>query len=165
MGKVFRIVEAPDGTRKVDKEEFYVGLKDLGVKITKKEAEALLDYLDTSDDGYVNYDEFLVGIRGVPNAERQAVIDQAFNKFDKDGYGFLNSADLKVVFDSTQHPKVLSGEETEDEIFTQFLTHFGDKHRDGRITKPEWNDYYAATSATISNDYSFVDLMTTAWKL
>ncbi len=139
--------------------------KDLGVVITKKEAEALLDYLDTSDDGYVNYDEFLVGIRGTPNPVRQAVIDQAFAKFDKDGYGFLNSADLKVVFDCSRHPRVLSGEETEDEVFTQFLTHFGDKNRDGRITRWEWNDYYSATSATISNDDTFIDLMRTAWKL
>lgn len=56
-----------DGNRKIDKEEFYVGLKDLGVTISKKEAEALLEHLDTNDDGFVNYDEFLIGIRGKPN--------------------------------------------------------------------------------------------------
>ena len=56
-----------DGNRKIDKEEFYIGLKDLGVTISKKEAESLLDYLDTNDDGFVNYDEFLIGIRGKPN--------------------------------------------------------------------------------------------------
>ncbi len=56
-----------DGNRKIDKEEFYWGLKDQGVNITKREAEALLAYLDTDEDGFVNYDEFLYGIRGKPN--------------------------------------------------------------------------------------------------
>lgn len=70
MGRAFRIVDNIDGNRKIDKEEFYVGLKDWGVTITKREAEALLDYLDTGDDGFVNYDEFLVGIRGKPNQKR-----------------------------------------------------------------------------------------------
>ncbi len=75
--------------RQIDKEEFYWGLKDLGVTITKREAELLLDHLDTNDDGFVNYDEFLYGIRGKPNQRRQAFIDKAFFKFDKDGNGVI----------------------------------------------------------------------------
>jgi Ca2+-binding EF-hand superfamily protein len=67
MGKVFRIMDNGDGNRKINKEEFYIGLKDLGVTISKREAEILLAYLDTDDDGVVNYDEFLFGIRGKPN--------------------------------------------------------------------------------------------------
>ena len=47
MGRVFKIMDNVDGNRKIDKEEFYVGLMDWGVTISKKEAEALLDYLDT----------------------------------------------------------------------------------------------------------------------
>lgn len=52
------------------KEDFYWCLKDLGVKISKKEAEFILDYLDTDESGYVNYDEFLISIRGRPNEVR-----------------------------------------------------------------------------------------------
>ena len=44
---------------------------------------------------------------------------------------------------------------TEDEVFTQFLTHFGDKNKDGTITKAEWDDHYAAVSANIDNDDHF----------
>ena len=63
------------------------------------------------------------------------------------------------------HPKVISGEMTEDEVFTLFLQNFGDKNRDGKITKAEWNDYYAAVSANIDNDEHFCKLMRTAWRL
>ena len=40
--------------------------------------------MDTDGDGYVNYDEFLVGIRGIPSRERRGVIAKAFMKFDKE---------------------------------------------------------------------------------
>ncbi len=165
MGRSFRIMDNGVDDRKIDKEEFYWGLKDLGVTITKREAELLLDYLDTDDDGFVNYDEFLYGIRGKPNPRRQAFIDKAFFKFDKDGNGEITSADLRGVYNCDKHPKVQSGEMTEDEVFTLFLQNFGDKNRDGKISKAEWNDYYAAISANIDNDEHFVSLMRTAWRL
>lgn len=59
-----------DGNRKIDKQEFYFGLKEQGVDILKREAEALLDFLDTNDDGYVDFNEFLYGIRGKPDMKR-----------------------------------------------------------------------------------------------
>ena len=40
---------------------------DLGAGVTKKEAEILLEYMDTNGDGVVDYNEFLVAIRGKPN--------------------------------------------------------------------------------------------------
>jgi Ca2+-binding EF-hand superfamily protein len=70
IGRAFKTIDSFNGNRKIDKEEFYFGLKDFGVNISKKEAEALIDFLDTDDDGFVNYDEFLVGVRGKPNAKR-----------------------------------------------------------------------------------------------
>jgi Ca2+-binding EF-hand superfamily protein len=156
LGRAFKIMDSVDGNRKVTKEEFYIGLKDFGVTISKKEAEALLEYLDTDDDGCINYDEFLKGIRGKPNQRRQTFIDKAFYKFDKDGSGVITSADLRGVYNCSSHPKVISGQKTEDEIFTEYLSHFGDKNRDGKITKSEWNDYYAAISANIDNDDHFI---------
>ena len=54
---------------------------------------------------------------------------------------------------------------TEDEVFTQFLSNFGDKNKDGTITHAEWNDYYAAVSASIDNDDLFVQFMKNSWKL
>ena len=124
-----------NGDRKIDKQEFYWGLQDLGAGVSKNEASLLLDYLDTNQDGVVSYDEFLVGIRGTPNEKRMEVIDLAFKKFDKDGNGTVTSADLRVVYDCSQHPKVISGEMTPEEVFVEFLPSFGDKNGDGIITK------------------------------
>jgi len=69
----------------------------------------LLDYLDLNQNGTISYDEFLTGLRGVPNKCRQDVIDQAFAKFDAASTGVINVTDLAVVFDTSRHPKVRSG--------------------------------------------------------
>ena len=164
MGRSFRIFD-DNGDRKIDMQEFYWGMKDLGADISKREAQVLLDHLDLNKDGVVSYDEFLYGIRGAPNATRQEIIDQAFAKFDLDGSGSITSADLRTVYDCSQHPKVISGEMTDEEVFVQFLASFGDRNGDGVITRQEWNDYYAAVSANIDNDNHFVQLMRNAWKI
>lgn len=113
----------------------------------------------------VDYNEFLLAIRGQPNAQRQEIIDAAFKKFDLTGDGSITSADLVTVFDCSKHPKVCSGEMTSDEVFVEFLACFGDKNGDGRITKAEWDDYYAAVSSSVDNDDHFVALMRSAWKM
>lgn len=99
------------------------------------------------------------------NPKRQALADKAFLKFDKDGNGAIEAADLKGIYNCNFHPKVISGEMTEDEVFLDFLANFGDKNNDGKISRSEWNDYYSAVSSSIDNDDHFVQLMKTAWKL
>lgn len=164
MGRVFKIMD-DSGNRTLDKQEFYWGIKDMGVNISKREAEILIDHLDTNQDGFVNYDEFLVGIRGCPNEARQAYIDQAFAKFDVDGNGRVTAADLAPVYNCSFHPRVQAGEMTEEEVFVEFLSSFGDKNGDGQISKSEWNDYYASVSASVDSDEHFCNLMIAAWKL
>ena len=164
LGRVFRIMD-DTGNRKIDAQEFFVGLNECGCNLTKEETDCLLAAFDTDGDGCVNFDEFLVGIRGSLNETRQAVVDEAFCKFDLDNSGCITAADLRPVYSVKMHPKVVSGECTEDEAFLEFLANFGDKNNDGKITKVEWNDYYAAVSSSIDNDDHFVALMKNAWKL
>jgi calcyphosin len=99
------------------------------------------------------------------NAKRQAMVDKAFLKFDADGSLEIGANDLKGVYTANMHPKVISGEMTEDEVFLEFLANFGDKNGDGKISKKEWCDYYAAVSSSIDNDDHFVQLMRVAWKI
>jgi hypothetical protein len=93
-----------DQNRLVDKQEFYWGLKNLNIEITKREASILLDYLDTSRDGFVDYQEFLIGVRGSPSESRAAIINQAFDKFDVYGQDAVRAIELEQVFDCPSHP-------------------------------------------------------------
>ena len=99
------------------------------------------------------------------NAERQAVIDFAFSKFTRDDSESIEAADLKSVYAANLHPKVISGELSEDEVFLDFLTNFSDRNRDGRIRRDEWNAYYSKISSSIDVDSHFNQLMVQVWKL
>merc|ERR1711997_785718 len=165
LGRTFRNFDSFDGNHKIDAEEFYSGLCEIQIQVTRTEAHGLMRLFDTDGDGHVNFDEFLVGIRGSLNAKRQAMVDKAFLKFDADGSGEITAADLRGVYNCSMHPKVQSGEMTEDEVFLEFLQNFGDRNRDGRVQRAEWNEYYAAVSSSIDNDDHFVQLMKAAWKL
>jgi len=164
LGRVFNTYDSA-GARRVDAQEFFVGLNDSGCGLSKEETDALLAHLDTNQDGNVDFDEFLRGIRGSPNATRQGCVDAAFSKFDVNGSGCVTASDLRVAYNAAAHPKVISGDITEDEAFLEFLSNFGDKNNDGQITVTEWNDYYSAVSASIDNDQHFTDLMKNAWGL
>lgn len=69
LGRVFKTMD-DSGNRKVDAQEFFVGLNECGCSLTKEETDALLSAFDTDHDGNVNFDEFLVGLRGSMNPAR-----------------------------------------------------------------------------------------------
>lgn len=162
LGRVFNTYESA-GARRVDAQEFFVGLNDSGVSLSKEETEVLLACLDTNGDGNVNYDQFLCGVRGEMDKVRSDLVYAAFAKFDAQGSGSVNASDLKVVACVKSHPRVVSGDITEDEAFLEFLTNFGDKNNDGKITLTEWVDYYSAVSAMVASDEHFIGLMNTYW--
>ena len=165
LGRTFRALDSYDGNRKVDADEFRVGLRENGVDLTQDESDALLSYFDKDQDGHVNFDEFLVGIRGALNERREAITMKAFLKFDKDCSGYITADDLVGVYTVDEHPKFKTGEMSEEEIFNEFLQNFGDKNNDGKITKSEWKEYYSAVSSNIDNDDHYILLMRNAWKL
>lgn len=102
-------------------------LQGYGIYLTKEEIFALTSFLDKSNERKINIDSFLIAIRGKANEERQACIDLVFNKFDKTRSGYADTNDLRKVFNCVKHPKILTGEFNEDQIFYLYLKNYSDE--------------------------------------
>ena len=165
LARFFKIPESFDKFRRVEINLFFDGMKSFGIEFSKEEINNLLTLMDIDQDGKINFDELMIAIRGKPNVRRQAIIDKAFLKFDKDCNGFVTTKDLEAAYNAKAHPKVKAGQKKEEEATKEFLQNFGEKGPDGKVTRTEWNDYYSAISATIDNDEHFIILMKNAWKL
>ncbi|KAM3126811.1 hypothetical protein pb186bvf_021085 [Paramecium bursaria] len=122
LGKSFRGFNSFEKNR-IDRDEFHVALKENAVLLSKQQSDLLLNSLDKRD-GTIDVQEFLAWIRGVPNQARLDVIHQAFKKFDKDNQGYLLVEDLRGIYNPINHPKVIRGELTVDQVFLEFLENF-----------------------------------------
>ena len=71
----------------------------------------------------INFTEFLIALRGIPNDRRQAIIDKAFLKFDKEGTGLIDVTEIRQVYNCSKHPKVVSNEMSEEQVFSLFLNY------------------------------------------
>jgi len=165
LGRAFRIMD-DDGNKKLDLNEFRKGISDYGLVLEEEEVRGLFGIFDRDGSGTISFDEFLGSVRPPMNKSRRGLVLKAFNKLDKTGDGVITVDDLKGVYDVTKHPKYVSGEWTDEQVFLKFLESYDTPNQaDGLVTKEEFLNYYSGVSASIDNDAYFDLMMRTSWKL
>jgi Ca2+-binding EF-hand superfamily protein len=171
LSKLFHIMD-DDGSKTISLYEFTKACKDFKVGVSEENIPILFEAFDTNHDGTLNYDEFLMAIRGELNDFRRGLIEKAFRKIDKDGSGVLDIEDIKDVYNASKHPDVIQGKKTEQQILMEFLETFETHHNirtqgsnDSRITLEEFVEYYNNISASIDNDDYFALMMNNSWNI
>lgn len=107
----------------------------------------------------------MIGVAGKPNQTRQNLLDEIFSKFDISCDGYLSVDDLKAVYNTASHPKIISGEMTFDQVWASFLANFDQGEDDDKLLRLQWNEYYSAVSASIENDQNFINLLEEVWRM
>lgn len=164
LGRIFRAMD-DNGNHQLDIDDFRWGLIDFGITITKEEAQQILKYVDRDGNGTIDFDEFMRFLRGDLNDFRKNLIDQAYDKLDVNKDGMVKLDDIAAIYDASQHPDVMDGKKTEDEIFREFMDKWDTQEKDGIITREEFYDYFKDVSASIDTDQYFEAMMKSAWKL
>lgn len=170
IGRSFRIAD-DDRSGFLNMEEFKKCIGDFRVGLNDKDAERLFRVFDNDKQGQISYEEFLLGVRGKMNEFRFGLAMRAFAIMDADKSGNLTLSDIKLKYNAKKHPKVISGEKTEDEVLYEFMDTFEAHHYDGvgtkdhDISKEEWSAYYDNVSMSIDDDAYFELMMNNAWNL
>jgi hypothetical protein len=73
---ISRIFKAMDdnGNHQLDVDDFRWGLIDYGITVSKEQATKVLDHFDRDRNGTVDFDEFMVALRGDLNENRKVWI-------------------------------------------------------------------------------------------
>jgi calcyphosin len=131
-----------------------------------QEQNILFKAFDTDCSGGIDFDEFIVRVRGPMNDRRKSMIKLAFSRLDKNGNGEVEPDDIISTYDASRHPDVLAGKRTADDILREFLDTFDvGGVKDGVVTFEEFENYYANLSASIDSDDYFELMIRNAWHI
>jgi len=96
---MFRIHDE-DNSRALDRNEFTKCMKDVRMELTATEVETLFAAFDTDHKGEIDYNHFLVTIRGPINDFRKKFVKAAFDKLDSKKYGEIHLDEIKGVYNA-----------------------------------------------------------------
>jgi len=163
LNRSFKIMSR--GHSRMHREDLKDGLQRYDVHVSSEDFAILLNYFDADGDGTVSVSEFMLALRGEINERRLDLIHQAYGVLDKSGDGMVTAKDVEAAYDTSSHPKVMSGEWTHAECVKEFMKLWDTQEADGIITLSEWEEYYRDISAGIDNDDEFELLIRNAWHI
>jgi Ca2+-binding EF-hand superfamily protein len=165
MQRKFRIMD-DDGSKALSMTEFKKAMNEMALNLSDKQVRQLFDYFDSDSNGSIDFEEFIQGVRDDLSARRKSLVLQAYNILDKDGNGIVDASDIAGRFDASNHPDVLAGSRSPEEIYREFLDTFDvGGVVDGKVTKEEFTNYYHNLSASIDNDDYFELMIRNAWHI
>lgn len=171
MGRSFKIADK-DNSNQIDREEFIRILQLYQLNFNEDEQEIAFRAFNLDGMGGIRYEEFLRVVRGELSQSRKNLIMQAFKILDKDNSGVIDINDIKGVYNGKMHPKVISGEISEEQVLNKWLETFESHHslhsngrNDSKITPEEWLEYYTNISMFIDDDAYFELMMNNSWRM
>lgn len=155
-----------DGSKTLFLEEFKIAFQRCNLDFTDQEITTLFYLFDVYDKNYLDYDEFMINIRGPVSERRRMLIEKAFQLLDFEGRGMIYPEDLIERYDANNHPDVKSGVRKSQDVFRDFLRSFDvSTEIDGMITHGEFENYYLNMAASIERDDYFEQVLCNAWRM
>ncbi|KAJ1450969.1 hypothetical protein M885DRAFT_621234 [Pelagophyceae sp. CCMP2097] len=134
--------------------------------VSAEDARVLFRAFDVDRCASIVVDDFLCALQGDMSARRLDLVALAFEALDRHGLGTVEPVAIVNRFDSSKHPDVLSGSRTADDVLREFLDTFDvGGIKDGKVTRAEFEGYYANVSWALDSDDFFELMMRNVWHL
>ena len=154
------------------RKEFHKFLEDYRFDLPADFEKQLFDIFDRNKSGSIDYDEFIRTLIGRMNDFRKQIVENAFAKLDKEKKGSVPYDVIRESYNADEHPEVLDGKRTKQEILARFIDlfeyHFNllnsNKNSDSASLK-DFIDFYNYISIYIDDDKYFENLMARVWGL
>ena len=149
-------------------------IKTYDLNMTINDIKCLFDLFDKNKTGCIFYNNFFKAIVGKMNNIRQSLLKVVFNLFQKDIYGNVRIKQLKNCFNNFNHPDVINGKKTADEVYGDFLecleifVEYNNcvKRKNSRVLNiEEFIDFYNEISMYIQDNKVFENLVCSCWNI
>ena len=173
MRRAFIIADDND-SKTLTLPEFIKFCHDYRMPLSGNEINNLFEEFDTNKNGEINYEEFVSVFVGEMNERRKRLITILFETFDKNRKGVIDLDDIRNSYNPNNHPDVVSGKKTEDEVLAEFLDflqyHFSllksDKEQEiNKINIEEFLAFFNNISAGVEDDDYFENIIKSGFNL
>ena len=165
--KFLKINEEPI-SQKVSLEDLSVTLQELHLSITSEEIHEFYNYLDSENIGRIPTKNIINIIKEPLDDKRKAYINEIFSNIDTEKKGEISVNTLKNLYNFKNHPEVLNGKKTAEEIYNQFCYTIDvyvriNKILSNNINNDQFIDYYSGISPSIKDYDDFQNILEKVW--
>ena len=167
MRRAFIIADEND-SKTLTLPEFIKFCSNYRIPLSGKDINLLFNEFDTNKNGEINYNEFVSFFIGKMNERRKRLVTILFESFDKNKIGLIDLEELRNTYNPKNHPDVLSGKMSEDEVLAEFLDnlqyHFSllkanTIEKNDKINFEEFFEFFNNISAGIEDDDYFENVI------
>ena len=163
-----------NNTHTTNLNQFQKYLLNYRIDIPKNQTNQIFNSFDNNRKGEIDYEIFTQNLIGDMNDYRKNIVKKIFQNLDVNNENIINLMDVRLCYNASKHPEVLSGKKTEQEKLSEFLDsidyHFNllNQNRvegDEKVSLEEFLDYYNIISFLIEKDEDFNEMMCNVWGL
>lgn len=152
-----------DGSGKLSQDEFENIIRDFRIPgVTINDSQRLFSLFDANDNGTVDFNEIMVALCADFAEKRLRIVNECFDKMDKNNNGVLEMEEVKSSFDASRDPMVVVGLKNEDQVRDAFFDMF-DKHHeaetrfsgDSSVSREEFILFFRYMSPQFQKDQEF----------
>jgi len=138
---------------------------------SEDELAELFGKFEFKKTGKIKYPSFIDHFKGHLNEPRTEAIKKAFEFIDVKKNGLISIVELKAKYNAKNHPDVISGKKSEDDILLEFLETFDTYHEsifehegdESQINLAEFQGYYAYVSHLFTTNDDFIRHLQNVW--